>query len=363
MGLEFEKISALEDVARELNDSGLRWAVTNGLGGYPDSIGRDLDLIIEGSLNVAVGHVIKVLESAGWVVLPNRQGWIWWIVAFRESSDGSLISLQVDLFKHLQWAFTWVVDKVGNKEDLIRRGPFYEDPAAAVGKRFMLHALSTGVTKFREKPTYLDFSERELAVLPSILTRLSGRYWPELVKAVSSKDLTLLESELVSFRRRCFLKAIWTKRPIARLASAFQKQWVVNLFPRQGAPVIELTSGDDGESRKLLEKITEEFRKLVYQDVRVVEDSSQKKARHWCRLSCLQVVLVFANTPVPAGLKAEITVARDEDDQIYWKSQGVDSRSNLESPKNLEVFLLKFFKKQSSILKQQHPSVIRATRY
>ena len=65
MGLEFEKIAALEDVARELNASGLRWAVTNGLGGYPDSIGRDLDLIIEGPLNVAVGHVIKVLESAG----------------------------------------------------------------------------------------------------------------------------------------------------------------------------------------------------------------------------------------------------------------------------------------------------------
>ncbi|MDA7869568.1 hypothetical protein N9A93_03000, partial [Akkermansiaceae bacterium] len=64
MGLEFEKIAALEDVARELNDYGLRWAVTNGLGGYPDSIGRDLDLIVEGSLDLAVGHVIKVLESA-----------------------------------------------------------------------------------------------------------------------------------------------------------------------------------------------------------------------------------------------------------------------------------------------------------
>lgn len=354
MGLEFEKIAALEDVARELNHSRLRWAVTNGLGEYPDSIGRDLDVLVEGPLDLAVGHVIKVLESAGWVVLPNRQGWIWWIVAFRESSDGSLISLQVDLFKHLQWAFTWVVDKVGNKEDLIRRGPFYEDPVAAVGKRFMLHVLSTGVTKFREKPAYLDFSERELAVLPSILTRLSGRHWPEIVKAVSSKDLTLLESELGSFRRRCLLNAIWTKHPIARLASAIQKQWVVNLFPRQGAPVIELTSGDDCESRKLLETITEEFRNLVYQEVQIVEDSAKKKARHWCRLSCLQVVLIFVNTPVPAGLKAEITLGRDEDDQIYWKSQGLDSRCNTESTRNLKIFLLNFFKKKSSVLKEQY---------
>lgn len=363
MGLEFEKIAALEDVARELNGSRLRWAVTNGLGEYPNSIGRDLDLLVEGPLDLAVAHVIKVLESAGWVVLPNRQGWIWWIVAFRESSDGSLISLQVDLFKHLQWAFTWVVDKVGNNEDLIRRGPFYEDPAAAVGKRFMLHALSTGVTKFREKPAYLNFSERELAVLPSILTRLSGRHWPEIVKAVSNKDFTLLKSELGSFRRRCFLKAIWTKRPIARLASAIQKQWVVNLFPRQGAPVIELTSGDDCESRKLLKEITEEFRKLVYQDVRVIEDSSKKKARHWRRLSCLQVVLIFVNTPLPTGLKAEITLGRDENDQIYWKSQELDSRVNTEITKNLKVFLLNFFKKKSRILKQRYRFITFPTHY
>ncbi|MGB0644298.1 MAG: hypothetical protein ACPGQF_06115, partial [Akkermansiaceae bacterium] len=95
----------------------------------------------------------------------------------------------------------------------------------------------------------------------------------------------------------------------------------------------------------------------------VVEDSSQKKARHWCRLSCLQVVLVFVNTPVPVGLKAEITVARDEDDQIYWKSQGLDSRSNLESTKNVKVFLLNFFKKKSGTLKQRYSSVIRAARY
>ena len=47
MGLEFEKIAALEDVARELNNSRLRWAVTNGLGEYPDSIGLSLIHISE----------------------------------------------------------------------------------------------------------------------------------------------------------------------------------------------------------------------------------------------------------------------------------------------------------------------------
>ena len=127
--------------------------------------------------------------------------------------------------------------------------------------------------------------------------------------------------------------------------------------------MIELTSGNDSESRKLLEKITEEFRKLVYQDVRVVEDSAKKKARHWCRLSCLQVVLIFVNTPVPTGLKAEITVARDEDDEIYWKSEGLDSRSNTETTKNLRVFLINFFKKKSSILKKRYRFVVMATRH
>ncbi|HBI32859.1 MAG TPA: hypothetical protein DDY45_12525, partial [Verrucomicrobiales bacterium] len=82
--------------------------------------------------------------------------------------------------------------------------------------------------------------------------------------------------------------------------------------------------------------------------------SAKKKARHWCRLSCLQVVLIFVNTPIPAGLKAEITLGRDEDDQIYWKSQGLDSRCNTESTRNLKIFLLNFFKKKSSVLKEQY---------
>ena len=61
MGLEFEKIAALEDVARELNHSRLRWAVTNGLGEYPDSIGRDLDVLVEGPLDLLVGQLLLLI--------------------------------------------------------------------------------------------------------------------------------------------------------------------------------------------------------------------------------------------------------------------------------------------------------------
>ena len=148
-----EKIGALEKVAEKWSDSGIRWAVANGLEDYPDGIGRDLDVLIEkGKLREAVQVVIDVLVPMNWIVLPNLQGWIWWVVAFRRREDGAIDSLQIDLFEHLQWAFTWVVADVAADAPLEERGPFFEDPGAAVAKRFLLNGLSSGIKTFKKKP-------------------------------------------------------------------------------------------------------------------------------------------------------------------------------------------------------------------
>ena len=351
------KIAALEKVANAWTGAGLGWAVTNGLEDYPSGIGRDLDVIVEkGSLKGAVQLVVDCLGACGWAVVPNRQGWIWWIVAFKESEDGSIDSLQIDLFEHLQWAFTWVAEGVGQDGGLVQRGPFVEDLGAGLAKRFLLHALSTGARAFKKRPAYLEMSEDELSLLPGILARVSGREWPGLVKAVSEGDLPELDRELLDFRKACYGHFLRSPGRGQRLASAFQKQWVVNLRPEQGAPVIEVSGCSSAEGNgEMLETLKRELENLVYQKVQVVEKGGEDSARSLRRLSCLQVVLIFVEARIPKGLRADLRVSRQGSDfKVELFSLNGDSTSRLFPIADLRKALMVYFQETSRTLIQKH---------
>jgi hypothetical protein len=350
------KITALERVAKAWSDAGIVWAVANGLEDYPDGIGRDLDIVVgRGSLRNAVEVVIACLGEAGWVVVPNRQGWIWWVVAFRENEDGSLASLQVDLFEHLQWAFTWVVEGVGMDGRLIQRGPFFEDPGAGLAKRFLLHALSSGSKTFRKKPAYLLMSELESVVLPVVLQRVSGREWPELMNAVKQVDLPLLDRELVAFRKACYRHALRSPLRGRRFWSAFQKQWVVNLAPKQGAPVIEVCGGPKSKIRGVIEILQSELESLVFQKVQLVDELTDPGGRALRRLSCLQVVLVFVGTRLPRGLTADLVISPRENGFMIQTPVADKSLEDFEfSPTNLRRSLMAVFKNSSLDLIRRH---------
>ena len=109
------KIEVLEQLARTWNDEGLSYSVTNGLQGYPVDIGRDLDICFhENHLQLALKLTVDYLERQGFTVLPYKLAWVYWVVAYRLTADGSIDSIQVDLFDHLQWAFTWIIDGPGD---------------------------------------------------------------------------------------------------------------------------------------------------------------------------------------------------------------------------------------------------------
>lgn len=350
------KIAALEGVAKAWTEAGIVWAVANGLENYPDGIGRDLDVVIgRGSLRNAVEVVIACLGNAGWVVVPNRQGWIWWVVAFRENEDGSLASLQVDLFEHLQWAFTWVVEGVGTESGLIQRGPFFEDPGAGLAKRFLLHALSSGSKTFRKKPDYLVMSEPERAALPKVLQRVSGRAWPELINSVEDVDLPLLDRQLETFRKACYRHALRSHLRGRRFWSALQKQWVVNLASKQGAPVIEVCGSQKLLNGKVLETLRGELESLVFQKVQLVDESMDLGKRALRRLSCLQVVLVFVGRHLPRGLTADLLILPRKNDCLIRVPVAGKSPEDCEfSLTNLRQSLMAVFKNNSQSLMQRH---------
>lgn len=358
MNKSSEKIGALEKVAKKWSDSGISWAVANGLEDYPDGIGRDLDVLIErGMLREAVQVVIDVLVPMNWIVLPNLQGWIWWVVAFRRREDGAIDSLQIDLFEHLQWAFTWVVADVAADGPLEQRGPFFEDPGAAVAKRFLLNGLSSGIKTFEKKPHYLEFTKSELRVLPQALIRISGQDWPDLRRAAVEGDMQVLERELGTLKKATYRRAVFSSEKLARLASAFQKQWVVNLAPEQGAPVIGIRINDESRVEDVVQMLVQGLESLVFHRIEVISGKEDRKSsRDLKRLSCLQVVLIFLDSSIPTGMVPDLVVTGKSEREIVTLSSEGDQETISQSTliKSLRLSLLKFFEIKSSHLFQRH---------
>ena len=256
-----EKIRILEAIAEAWTAADVSWAVCNGLDGYPEKVGRDLDVLTSpDDVQRAASITVNVLREQGFCPLPFRLGWIYWIVGIRKVGN-ELYSLQVDLFDHLQWAFTWVVDgALPPMEEQEKMGPFFVDPRARVGKRLVINLLSGNVSLFEERPHYLDLTEPEAAVLPVIFERISGCRNSPLLEAIAQKDFNQIRSLIPVLRRKVLAHScIPSKGFRKRLKSAFQKQWNMNLFPRPSVPILAVQSSDDSRSKDVCEELVQLF--------------------------------------------------------------------------------------------------------
>ena len=135
--------------------------------------------------------------------------------------------------------------------------------------------------------------------LPKVLVQISGQDRPLLRSAAADKDLRKLKGEFRKLRKKAFLHALVSPNKWARIHSAWQKQWVVNLSPNQGAPVIDVKIADRARAEELVKILVKEIETLVFQDSKVLIDSNQKSSRELRKLSCLQVVLLFTNQSKP----------------------------------------------------------------
>lgn len=256
-----EKIRVLEILAEAWNKSGISWAVCNGLDGYPDRVGRDLD-VLTSPADVQKAAIVTVnnLREQGFCPLPFRLGWVYWIVGIRKVGD-EIQSLQVDLFDHLQWALTWVVDgglQTGGQHE--KEGPFPVDSRARVGKRLVINLLSGNFNLFKERPRYLELTESEAAALPEIFKRISGDSNHALIEAIFHKDLERMRALAPKFRKSVLARSCVPSKGFGqRLKSAFQKQWNMNLFPRPSVPTIAIQSSEPCFSKDVCKRLVQLF--------------------------------------------------------------------------------------------------------
>ena len=309
------KIEILEELAQVWNDSGYRYAVTNGLQGYPESIGRDLDICFETSyLKPALVKTVEFLDREGFLVLPYHLAWVYWVVGIRENADGSIDSIQVDLFDHLQWAFCWIIDGVPANDECYREGPFQTDYWSPAAKRLILNALSGNKETFEKKPHYLDTDSKEREVMAGHFRRIAGSDFPELREAVFKRDIELIGAEIPAFRASVMKRSLthWAKI-FSRFYSAWQKQWCVNIMPVRTAPIISINGPDEDQLKDWTDGLNDYLESHIVftcDPVLPIPIRSEKVSglKKWWELtkkhvrqdrkrSALQVIQIFQNHP------------------------------------------------------------------
>ncbi len=253
------KISVLEGLAETWNEANVCYAVTNGLEGYPSSIGRDLDVCVNRrELEKTRELTRNYLKKKGFSVLEFKHAWLYWIIGYRRTGE-RIDAVQIDLFDHLQWAFTWVVEVSVGGTFGTRQGPFKVCAEASVAKRIILNLLAGNFSTFETKPHYLITTLEERKALGSVLRRIGGIHFPKVEKGIFDQDLNLLTSEVPQLRKKVVLRSVFNPRKIlARFWCAWLKQWAINLFPRKKAPIIILTTDQQCDYSNLEEFVKQQ---------------------------------------------------------------------------------------------------------
>jgi hypothetical protein len=125
-------------LAQALEISGVPYAVTSGIEGFPDRIARDIDLLVKKRDRLAVVHTVaKTFRAAGWEFASRRRlNSHYWCFAIDRSTN---TIFEFDLAGPLQWGPCVFADHPF-PDTMI--GPFAVDSYARLVKRLILPLLA-----------------------------------------------------------------------------------------------------------------------------------------------------------------------------------------------------------------------------
>ena len=227
--LMIDLVAAIVD---QWNRTGVNYSVANGLEGYPDRLGRDIDIVVaEPDLQAASATVEDVLGRSGWrVVVQKYGGELVQHFAIAPSGEESLI---VDLFAGLRWGPVWLVREPDASRD---RHGFQVDPWVTFVKRVLLHVLVSPGAKFGQRPDRLVMAPAERRAASTRLpTLIGGRLATRLIDAIEEKDLAALETLQPEIRKALVLSAM-RAGPARALRTAVQ--WAVMRITFATAPAL-----------------------------------------------------------------------------------------------------------------------------
>ena len=237
-------------IARDWNDTGIRYVVSHGIELYPDDIGRDLDIHVDiDAMPHAVTTAVRHLRDAGYTITLPPQPWHWrgrWICAFNEGENVTL-----DFIPYLIWG---PVVLVTAPTPTHFTGPFPVDRWSEFAKRVLMYMLTGRLPKrpWDDLPCTEDVRARCESLLGEDLTG-------QLMTALQSDEETHLKSLIPQMRRAAAWRGI-VHHPIDALGLI--RPWVARQLRPHGAgiaPIVALVGPESVDRASIIKTLSEQI--------------------------------------------------------------------------------------------------------
>jgi hypothetical protein len=208
------KIALLEQVAAEWNRIGITYAVAHGIDGYPERVGRDLDVLIaRRDIARGIDAAQRVLEASGLRVGRPPRLWGERVIATLDGPTPDM--LEVHAVPALAWTGSVLADLPIPSE---RVGPFAIDPWVSFVKRIMMPLLSGASGRLREEPSRFVVDHAEYDAARRRLPPLAGASLAaSLLDAVAARDIAGAERLAPALRRALAVRGP-VRHPVAALS-------------------------------------------------------------------------------------------------------------------------------------------------
>lgn len=249
------RVELAETCARMWSKLGLNWVALHGLEGYPDELGRDIDILVaEEDSPRMIASAVEILENAGWRVARPPDIWGRRVLGFGEGE-----ALELHTVTRVDWR---ELDLVVTPRPTEMEGPFPVDPWASLVKQVVLPAFAGEVDRAAR---VLESHDLEAVTASGVNSAVAGRILGTLDESADATDavrrLTALRKELVRLR--------WIQDPLAATRSLGRKAATKALpLIRPSGLRVPIAASDDGQLAAILDAL-DSGRRSVFTAVRV----------------------------------------------------------------------------------------------
>ena len=249
------RVALAEACAERWSQLGLRWAVVHGLEGYPDQLGRDLDILVHrADLDAMAESAIEVLAASGFDVARPPDIWGKRVIGFNGAE-----AIELHAVTKISWREICLAEEPRSTE---MRGPFPVDPWAALAKQVVLPAWA-GET---ERAGKVLAGHRPEALASSTDDRRLKRLILEALGPPGDPDRSIHRLLEV---RRVAARMTWSRHPVDSIRRVAGVLWAKVLpFARPSGLTVELDGSDASALAEVIDAL-DRGRRSIFTSVRV----------------------------------------------------------------------------------------------
>jgi len=244
-----DKIALLEAVAQRWNRDGIPYAIAHGIEGYPNHVGRDLDVLV-GSRHGrrAIDLAQDVLEQSGLTVVRPPRLWGERLVAAALEPEPDL--LEVHALDGVSWRWGSLTEEPAAT---IHIGPFAVDLWVRFAKRVLMPLLAADHRKLLSELERYPVDELEAAAAREHLPALVGSRLAEAFqRALQTRDEQAI-AKLIPLVRGAVKRYLWTRQPLAALRHVARGFWRRAAQPFSPCGPVICIVGPPGSGKSVLQ--------------------------------------------------------------------------------------------------------------